>query len=79
MLHQTQTSQPAITFSFTLGGKKKDALKSLSQIKDAMSGILIIHSEDEAGIYDLTVTYARLFYLAADIQYRQLLNQSGDR
>jgi hypothetical protein len=31
MLHQTQTNQPEITFSFTLGGKKKDALKSLSQ------------------------------------------------
>jgi hypothetical protein len=68
-------AQTQIPFSFILGGNKEEALESLSRIKDSMGAALAIHAEDELALDQRTLDHCRMFYQAADHQYRELLSQ----
>jgi hypothetical protein len=76
---QTQIANIQIPFSFILGWNTKEALESLAHIKDAMGLVLVLHAEDDLAIDQRTVDHCRIFYMAADYQYCELLEQEENR
>jgi hypothetical protein len=74
----TQAPNTQIPFSVILGGTPKEALESLAHIKDAMGAALALHAENELALDQRTLDHCRIFYMAADYQYCELLEQEEE-